>query len=153
MTPIKIYFTYQEFCITPDPVPVDVADKILKYHFLPLSLVRYTMSAPVYISNNSGYRPVWWEFEHGRDGSSQHTFSYLGAADVTAGDMVRLLHRLATLTEYCRICYYPNKNFFHVDYKGGERKYFICHDNRNWIGVWGLDELMEEVKKRTGYYK
>lgn len=137
-----IHFDVSEFCITDDPLPIRVADMMLNYHIVPLSRVRGELQNPVYISKNSGYRPVWYEKEKGRSGQSAHTYNVetttgKGASDVTADNINALFKSLCSMTNYTRIAYYPDGNFYHCDYepvKGGGRHYFENTENGwKWI--------------------
>jgi hypothetical protein len=110
-------FEFREFCITDDPISHEVANKIMRYHLLPMQAVRNHMKIPIIVSRRSGYRPVWYEEMKGRSGNSQHTFSGKGAADYTmSGNWKEFLLYIAWLTDYTRVCYYPNNNFVHCDY-------------------------------------
>lgn len=121
------YFKLSEFFVDPEMrepdacVPLDVCEKILKYHLPVLNRVRHQLGAPLIISEHSGYRPVEWETEHGRDGSSQHTFSTHGAVDLTCdenrfGELVRLLMK----SGYARMIVYWHRLFVHCDFKDAE---------------------------------
>lgn len=122
---MRLYFTISECCITDDPVPQDVADKLLRYHIVPMSRVREAYGAPIYASAKSVYRPVSYEKSKGRSGRSQHCFRGKGAGDWSAQDMKKLLEMIAIGTDYTRIAYYPGRRFFHCDYAAKERQYFI----------------------------
>lgn len=128
---IPNYFRLAEFMIVPEMrkpdsrVPLHVVEKILAYHLPILNPIRYELGEAIYISKQSGYRPVKWELDRGRDGDSQHTFKGLGAVDLTCD-----LHRLGDLKElliesdYERVCWYPNSNFLHCDFASDEKRFF-----------------------------
>lgn len=143
----KLFFTLQEFNISRQPIPEKVADKILKHHLWPLNRVRHLYRQPIIISKRSGYRSFEHEIAHGRKGDSEHCFKGKGACDIVGSDMKLLLHLIATETDYCRICYYPQQNFFHLDFKNNVRRYFIDYsDGLGWQGVKNLGELSLKVK-------
>lgn len=127
-------FQLSEFCITNDAVPLDVADKILKFHLAIGQQIRDQVRFPIWPSQKSAYRPVYYEIEHGRAGTSEHCFKNLGATDWTAHkeNVIELLEHLKR-SNYTRVCYYPKNGFIHCDYKGSERLYFVCEDGKNWI--------------------
>lgn len=115
---MNIHFSISEFNISGYPIPEDVADKILRYHIIPLSKAREIFGKPIIISKKSGYRPLQWELRHGREGNSQHVFRGNGAVDVTCedfkGDFNKLLGALIDNTEYTRFAIYDS--FIHCDY-------------------------------------
>lgn len=123
-------FTIDEFCIEDKPIPVSVADKLLKYHILPMQLVRDVMQIPIWASKKSGYRSEEYEKSKGRSGNSQHCFKGKGAVDwTTATDFIpELIENIMKYTNYTRVTYYPNNNFIHCDFKPieGKRQYFEC---------------------------
>lgn len=125
------YFKVSEFCISDEPVPLDIADKILKFHIVPLNKVREDLGFAIWPSQRSGYRPVWWEKKKGREGNSQHTFKGNGAVDLTCKDFADnkwlLLDALIRLTDYTRLAIYPT--FIHVDYGSMERWVY----DENWV--------------------
>ncbi len=122
---MNLHFTISEYNKTGEPIPEEVADKILLHHISPMNAVREDLGAPVRVSLNSGYRPRSYELKMGRSGKSQHCFIGYGAADYTADNIEGLLRLIIKKTAYTRICYYPNNKFIHCDYKVvGERQYF-----------------------------
>ena len=129
---MKNYFTFAELCIINDPLPLDVADKLLKHHILPMNKVREALGKPITASQRSGYRPKNYEIRKGRSGNSQHTFEGLGAVDWTAADVHALLQLILANTPYERVCYYPNNGFIHCDHrhsadrKPGFKRYYEC---------------------------
>lgn len=142
-----LYFLPSEFNISGQPIPEEVADKIFKFHIWPLNEVRYAYAKPISISKRSGYRNFDWELAHGRNGRSEHTFIDKGACDIVGEDMKLLVHMVATMTEYCRICYYARHNFFHLDYKDNVRRYFIDYGyGLGWQSVKNLNELILLIK-------
>lgn len=151
----KPHMKISEYIIRPDlPVPVDVMDKIYEYHAVPVSRVREEMKAPVFVSQNSGYRPEQHEISKGRSLTSEHMFKPIdrpgsegyGAADYTADsdDMGSFLRLMAELTDYTRLCLYPNVStpFFHCDYRyfGSETTFFISRRN-SWHAS-SLEEIL-----------
>jgi len=140
------YFNIKEFLVDPAMrdddavIPVHVVDKIIEHHLPELNDMRYRLNAPLYISKHSGYRSVEWEVEHGRSGNSQHTFKGLGAVDITAEDMDKLLS-LAQKSSYKRVCYYPKQKFLHCDFHGDHYHYFI--DNGDG---WEYNGIRRDVK-------
>lgn len=133
----KNYFDIDEFFIDKElrdsyaDIPVHVVNKIINHHLPILNDVRDKMNAPVWISKNSGYRSVQWELDHGRSGTSEHTFRGDGAVDVTARNM-QLLLKYMMESDYKRICYYPEQGFIHADQKGTNYHYFEANPQ----GVW-----------------
>ena len=128
------YFDIQEFIIDPDMecVPIHVVQKIDRYHKPILNRIRAQLECPVIISKHSGYRSVEWEEARGRDGSSQHTFRHKGAVDVTCRQMrFPELLNLLKLSEYRRVCLYPDEMFIHCDFDGHEKQYYECEN-----GIW-----------------
>lgn len=141
------YFDLREFCITDAPVPQIVADKIIKYHMLPMNLVREEFGMPIIVSRRSGYRPMEYERSKGRAGTSQHNFKGLGAADYTHSgdeyDWNEFIRLIIILTDYTRVCWYPNNNFVHCDYSSGERQLFTADSP---AGAWEYKGRLEDFK-------
>lgn len=143
------YFNYEEFLIDPamrkpeSEIPLHVVQKIENYHLPELNLMRHKGGFPIRISQHSGYRPVAWEKDRGRSGDSQHCFGenlpksdwYLhrGAVDVTCGeDNFPQLLKLAKASKYSRVCWYPDAQFIHMDWKyhwKGEYSFWIAETN------------------------
>lgn len=145
---MKRYFSISEFILRKDlPVPLEVADKILRYHLWPLNEVRQRIGVALHISKASGYRPVAHELEKGRDGSSEHTFKGKGAADlaVIRPRMHDLAVALIQMTEYTRIAYYPNSHFLHVDLKFPERGRRVFIADGEWKHV-STAEFLNTIK-------
>lgn len=119
---MELNFKLSEFCITSDPLPIDVADKILKHHILPMQVVRDVYGKAISVSDHSGYRPKWHEIKRGRSGNSQHCYTgqSKGAVDWTAADLDLLYNLILDHTEYRRVCIYPNNGFIHCDYKSSD---------------------------------
>lgn len=132
---MKNYFTISELCINQSKdVPLHVADKLLKYHILPMNKVRDELGAPIYASQRSGYRSIQWEIAKGRSGQSEHTFIGKGAIDWTAGDLLELFKLILKHTNYTRIAVYPDGSgsFIHCDYKANERQLFLSNSSSKW---------------------
>ena len=124
------YFHIKEFLIEPNKaVPLDIMEKIVRYHLIPLNPIRHELGLPIAISQNSGYRSKAWEIKHKRSGNSEHTFQDMGAVDLTCANMNALFQLLKNESPYRRICIYKEKNFIHCDYKGNEKKIFINTEN------------------------
>jgi len=135
------YFKLSDFNISGNPIPEDVADKILLYHILPLNKVRAHLGIPVWPSAKSGYRSLSWERSKGRSGNSQHVFKGKGATDVTCEDFDEnkgaLLDALIKLTDYTRFCMYDS--FIHVDYAGLER--WVYEDMKGgWVRQFQIED-------------
>ena len=131
------YFTTAELCIQPNAIPQEVADKLWKFHILPMNAVRHALGAPITASEKSGYRPVQWERRMGRNGLSQHCFQGQGAVDWTTPGGLHLLDELQSLlielTTYTRIARYAT--FIHCDYKtvaSGKRQLFRSNAQSQW---------------------
>lgn len=115
-----------DFNISGEPIPQEIADKILQYHLLPMEKVKKELGINIYPSLKSGYRSLKWEKKKGRSGNSQHTFKAEGATDWTCDDFEEnksaLLTAMINLTEYKRFCFY--NSFIHADYAGLDRWVF-----------------------------
>ena len=137
---MKLNFTLSEFNITRRPIPEDIADKILKYHILPMQTVRDEMGIKMKPSQRSGYRPKEWERGHGRTGNSQHTFSGKGAVDWTCenfkGNKDSFLNSIIKNTDYTRIAVY--RTFIHCDHKptkNGKRELYSSTSSSKWTFI------------------
>lgn len=130
------YFNFKEFT-RESVIPTYVADAILNHHMPNLNAVRHKLNAPINISQRSGFRSVPYERSQGRSGTSQHTFRNndgtpcLGAVDVTTTQpaLEALGHFLVRLTDYRRICWYPNEQFYHCDYKDTDHRLFTMGEH------------------------
>lgn len=134
------YFSTAELCIQPNAIPQEVADKLWKYHILPMNAVRHALGAPITASEKSGYRSPQWEKRMGRNGHSQHCFHGKGAVDWTTPGRIHLLDELQRLllemTDYTRIARYAS--FIHCDYKAvahGKRQLFLSNAQSQWTLV------------------
>jgi len=134
---MKLNFNISDFNISGNPIPEAIADKILKWHILPLQRVRDKLNLAVWASQKSGYRSVAWEKSKGRGGGSQHTFKGKGATDVTChkfkDNKDRLIKLLIEETDYTRIAVY--NSFVHCDYKqtnNGQRQLFESTPDSKW---------------------
>lgn len=138
-----IPFKLEEFIITePKNVSLEIADAIYHNHIIPVLPVRARLGVPMYPSQKSCYRPLWWEKKKGRSGNSQHTFKEIwnfgrGACDWTCYDFEKnkkkLLKLLVKHTNYQRFAVYGT--FIHADYKhtkSGRRELFESDNNSNW---------------------
>lgn len=133
-----IHFKISEFVIDREAqsIPLHVADKILKYHIPIINPIREEKGSSIYVSDHSGFRSLQWELDHGRPGTSQHTFGdgqenpseWWGAVDYTCDDLPWLFEKLKA-SAYKRVCLYDT--FIHCDHKGTEKLTFKSVD-----GVW-----------------
>lgn len=132
---MSLHFRISDFCIDPGPIPQDIADKILLHHIEPAEKTRVMLGQPIWPSQKSGYRSFEHEKENGRSGYSEHCFMKMGAVDWTTHKehIERLIQILRESSPYTRVCYYPNNNFIHCDYKARKKQFFICEDGVNWI--------------------
>lgn len=159
---MKLYFTFKE-CSQPftEHIPTRIADLIMQNHIIPQSRVRELLGAAIICSEHSCYRPKQWEFakkrmpkEFGgsRNKWSEHTFyeESKGAFDGTAADMVRYGELLIEHTDYKRLCYYPDQNFIHCDYRivGNNpdgKRLFVVTDS-GWKQIKGIDTWISHLK-------
>lgn len=159
-----LHFDISEYVRRPDlGLPVAVANKILRYHIWPMNPVRERLGRAITVSLKSGYRPVEHEREKGRDGTSTHTFELteidpfgLGAADYTClrQALAELGQLMIELSEYTRICFYPDHLFFHGDYgfwyPGTREKRLYIDSGKGWkqVGEHEWKSLIESVAGR-----
>lgn len=137
----NVPFSLNEFIISqPKNVTVTVADKIYKYHIIPMLAVREEMNITMTASQKSGYRPEWWEKKKGRSGNSQHTFKDKGAVDWTCHDFKNnqdaFLSAIIEHTNYTRMATY--NSFIHCDYKStpsGKREVYSSTPSSKWTFV------------------
>lgn len=134
---MKLYFEFKELVITGDSLPIDVAEKLLTYHIIPVSKVREELGVSMTASQKSGYRPYEWEKSHGRSGNSEHVFRGKGAIDWTcknfSSNKQQLLELLVKHTEYTRFAVY--NSFIHCDYKptsGNKREIYTSTPSSKW---------------------
>lgn len=135
----------------------DTAQKVIRYHMIPLNSVRLKMDMAIYV--RSSVRPKWWEIikgrkpGQGRDEWSQHCFEGNGATDASleetsasrnlpAGSWQDFFNAICQCTDYKRIAYYPNLRFFHLDYKSEDRKFY---NGESWIEI-SRDQLESLLK-------
>lgn len=135
-------FRISEYCIEQTPPPRRIADIILKDHITPMNAVREAFGSPILVSKRSGYRPRTYEVSKGRAGTSQHNYEDThpkgtGAADYTSVNAKELIEPILEHTSYTRVCYYPNNNFVHCDYKptpsGKRETYTAANPNSTWV--------------------
>jgi hypothetical protein len=138
------YIKPSELNISGDPIPNEVADKMVEYHIIPMNAVRAALGLPVLASEKSGWRPLWWEKNNGRDGSSEHIYNGMGAVDWTCQDFQKnkdkFLKLIIELTEYTRISIYAT--FIHCDYKptkSGRREFYTSNSSSQWKFVKFID--------------
>ena len=134
---MELKFKISDFNISGEPIPEDVADKILVHHILDMQKVRAILNIPIWPSEKSGYRSKEWEIARGRSGTSQHTFTGLGATDWTCEDFsntgTTLLESIKKNTAYTRMAVYST--FIHCDYKptaSGKRQIFDSNASSQW---------------------
>jgi len=135
---MKLNFKISEFNISGNHIPEKIADKILKWHILPMQDVRNEFGKPIYPSQKSGYRSISWELSRGRNGKSQHTFRQKGAVDWTCMhfglNKDKLLELIIENTDYTRIAVY--NSFLHCDYKptkSGQRELYTSNSASKWV--------------------
>ncbi len=135
-------FRISEFCIEQKPPTRRIADIILKCHIEPMNIVREALESPIIVSKRSGYRSRAYEVSKGRSGNGQHNFEDshehgTGAADYTSAEAKELIEPVLEHTCYTRICYYPNNNFVHCDYKptpSGKREVYTAQSpTSSWV--------------------
>lgn len=134
MIPFKI----DEFLIEPSSViDVHIADKIYKWHIIPMIKVRKKLGIPIYPSQHSSYRSKEYELRKGRSGDSEHTFIKKGATDWTCQDFKKnkddLLKEMILNTPYTRFAVYDT--FIHADYKDtadSTRQLFTSGSDSKW---------------------
>lgn len=149
---MKWHFTFDEFVTLEGnefPVNADITDKIVKHHMLPLQRLRKEIQKPIYI--RSCYRPGWFEREKGRDYISQHQFKGLGACDISLtkfgsrkAEGWKDLFRLLKYTDYRRLSWYPNGQFFHADYKANERQLFVARNRWEYVTEQELERILPD---------
>lgn len=134
---MKSHIKPSELNISGDPIPNDVADKMVEFHIIPMNAVREALGLPVWASEKSGWRPFWWEKKNGRDGTSQHVFLEKGAVDWTCQNFQqnkdKFLKLIIELSVYTRIAVYAT--FIHCDYKptkSGKRELYTSNASSNW---------------------
>lgn len=150
---MKLWFTISEMCIDVKAIPQQIADAILTWHIIPMSIVREKLGLAIFCKdskgNKSGYRPYRWEILRNRSGGSQHTFGqgkkgvieedHRGAADWRCKNFrenkSELLRLILEHTDYTRIVIY--NHFIHCDYKArdGKRYVFTSTDVSEWTFV------------------
>lgn len=121
-----------EFNISGEPIPEQIADKILEYHITPMLKIATVLN--IYPSQKSSYRSLKWEMSKGRPGTSQHVFRGKGATDWTCDDFANnkemLISLLISETNYTRITIY--NSFIHCDYKGRTRNLYKSNSQSQW---------------------
>jgi len=134
---MKLNFNISDFNISGNPIPEQVADKILKWHIIPLQRVRDVFNGAIWASQKSGYRSRHWERSKGRSGNSQHVFLGKGAVDWTCRNFPsnheRLLELIIKETDYTRMAIY--NSFIHCDYKStpsGRREVYTSNSKSKW---------------------
>ena len=138
---MKSYFEIEEFNRTGAILSKDIEEKI-QVHINEMNPIRHALGFPVIVSKNSGYRPRAYELMKRRSGNSEHNFEGKGAVDYTCATKEKtklLLENLKSKSKYTRICYYPNDNFIHCDYKAKDRQYFEAESpTSNWVFKYNL---------------
>lgn len=147
-----LHFTISELLIDPDAgLPVTVADKLLQYHIWEMNPIRIRLGAPIWASGDSGYRHKGWERsrnrapddpKNNRKSWSRHTFTKLegkdpdglGAIDwTTKENYMTQLGKLLLITNYSRVCLYPDDGFYHCDYGWRERGQILFINDGGWV--------------------
>lgn len=123
-----------DFCITPEPIPQEIADAIYLFHIPQLQRLEKQLGRRVYVSKRSGWRPKPYEIAKGRSGDSEHTYLEIcyqgrrGAVDIMCPDVGfnQLIEAAMKVTEYRRVSAYYDHNFIHCDYKDvdGKRRFY-----------------------------
>lgn len=159
------YMSLQEFIIerdlienqdSPAMLPLHVVESLIRYHIIPLNVVRIEFGASVLISKNSGFRSFGYERKKGRhihsnllhtfgeelivdimndkdyDPTSRNAMKLRGASDVTVKALDRFDEFAILLARagFKRICIYPDKKFIHVDYFAEKLHFFVSTDER-----------------------
>lgn len=146
----RLWFSISDLNISGSEIPENVADKMLKWHIFPMSIVREDLGIKIWASKKSGWRPFWWERKNGRNGDSQHVFKLesKGAVDWTCENFkknkYRLLNSMINNTEYKRFCIY--ETFIHADYKdthNGKRLLFEYESNDDGKWKWNFIKFIK----------
>lgn len=123
-------------------------DSIVSGHFVPVNSIRIACKLAIQVT--SCFRPEQHELARGRDGTSQHTFpdhgfeNKLGATDFTYWyDRHKSLSNFLKLCDeaqkhFTRVCFYPQEEFLHGDYKSLEKGYFVAEyayddESQSWV--------------------
>ena len=135
---MKLYIKPSELIIDhTGGLPTHVADKMMIFHILPVNTIRFRAGYAITASDRSGYRSKEHEIKKGRRPTpnkdwSRHTYEPeltsdpegKGATDwrtVDLRNMKDFARKLIDDTDYSRLCYYPDMNFIHSDYKHESR--------------------------------
>lgn len=122
-------------------LPSNVELKVRAIHIPALSIIEDNMPfyVKLYVSIKSAYRSKEWEKSKGRSGYSEHTFSNLGAVDVTCDNFHknkdRLLQELIDRSPYTRIAVY--QNFIHCDLKNSWNDSYVY--NSKWVRQYKIE--------------
>ena len=156
--PMKIRHNISDFIFRHDiPVEAPVYDAILHYHLLPIHRVEQKLGChvmPTLIGRRGGggsvYRHPEHERERGRSGKGMHTFmDWKGAGDYTIADFTKIekfLNVLVKETDFTRLCYYPNHNFVHCDYRADTLQLFV-DEGKGWQYV-DKDDFFDEINEK-----
>ena len=152
---MKNYFKkISKLCIGGQDVPQKIIDKIIEFHTEPMNIVRHHLGVWITASEESGFRPYFWEIARGRSGGSQHCFGQKksgiiyekekGAVDWTCFDFKnnweRMLELIILHTKYTRMAIY--NGFIHCDYKAtpsGKREIYTSTSN----SIWQLKKIVD----------
>jgi transcription antitermination factor NusG len=89
------YFTTAELCIQPNAIPQDVADKLWKFHILPMNAVRHALGAPItaseIITDLRKPNPLPAEFMSGLMARCDTVGVVTAPPDLEIGDTIRVL--------------------------------------------------------------
>jgi len=145
---VKVNFNVSEFIYDKNaPVPLDVLNAIVRYHLMPVNVARNDLGFPVIVSQSSGYRTVEHEKSMGRTGTSLHCFGThipklkdrpehyrKGAVDYTCSRInLEKLFLALIRVGYTRICFYPDKYFFHCDYFSDRPMWYEATPEGKWV--------------------
>ena len=155
---MKIRHNISDFIFRHDiPVEAPVYDAILHYHLLPIYRVEQKLSChvvPTLVGRHGGggsvYRHPEHERERGRSGTGSHTFTdKKGGGDYTVTDFnqfEKFLNVLVKETDFTRLCYYPNHNFIHCDYRADTLQLFV-DEGKGWQYV-DKDDFFDEINEK-----
>lgn len=137
------YIKPSELNISGDPIPNEVADKMVEYHIIPMNAVRAALGLPVLASEKSGWRPLWWEkITEGMEAANTYITEWaqlIGLAKIFK-NKDKFLKLISELTSYNRIAVYAT--FIHCDYKAtksGRRELYTSNSSSQWKFVKFID--------------
>lgn len=131
----------ESYDISGKGLPDDVEKKIRLIHRPSLERVQCELgdSIKLEISLKSAYRSKEWERSKGRSGYSEHTYSGLGALDLTFNDFAtnkdKVLKALIEHSLYTRIAVY--NSFIHCDFKNKINDSYVY--NSAWVRQYKIE--------------